>query len=337
MLGRKRCEAAHLSSRLVLVTVFVVALLIGGNFTALKFALEHTTPLLMASMRTVVGGSFLLGFALLRGEKLPRRLDDLGRIFVVSFSITTVSSGLLLIGVSRVPAGVASLVSSTMPLFTAALSVLLIGARINRLGLIGMGVGFCGTVVLASSSLSGDSQALGILALVVSALAWAFGTVFMKWKDLSRVTPVMLVGVQLIMSAVVLVPFALVVEGTARTDWSLGLFVPLAYAAIPANAVTFALMATVVRRATPTQASATAYLNPVFGVFFGWIIRGEVLGFLELAGGLFVIAGVYLLVTSTARAVPRQLDSHVAGSPELEHPTHHDDGRHHQPGPGGRQ
>lgn len=291
-----------MSGRLVLATVCLVAMLIGGNFTALKFALDHASPLFLAGLRTIIGGTFLIGFALFRGERLPRSRDDLAKIFVVSFSITTVSSGLLVVGVSRVPAGVASLIASTMPLFTAVLAFALIGTKVSRLGVIGLAVGFGGTIVLASPSLSGQAAALGIAALVLSALAWAFGTVFMKWKDLSRVSPVMLVGVQLIMSAVVLLPFALVVEGTADMDWSLGLFVPLAYAAIPANAVTFALLATVVRRATPTQASASAYLIPVFGVFFSWLIRDEVLGLAEVIGGILVIAGVYLLVTATARS-----------------------------------
>ncbi len=292
-----------MSNRLVLATVCLVAMLIGGNFTAIKFGLDHASPLFFAGLRTVIGGSFLISFALLRGERLPLRREDLLRIFVVSFSITTVSSALLVVGVSRVPAGVASLVSSTMPLFVAVLAFVLMGTVVSRLGLIGLAVGFLGTVVLASPSLGGDAAAIGIAALVLSALAWAFGTVFMKWKDFGRVSPVMLVGVQLIMSALVLVPLALVVEGTADMDWSLGLFLPLAYAAIPANAVTFALLATVVRRATPTQAAASAYLIPVFGVFFSWLIRGEVLGLTEAAGGVLVVAGVYLLVTANARSM----------------------------------
>lgn len=291
-----------MSSRLVLATIGLVAVLIGGNFTALKFALDHTTPFLLASLRTVIGGSFLVALALLRGERLPRRLDDLGRIFVVSLSITTVSSALLVFGVNRVPAGVASLVSSTMPLFTAVLSFGLLGARVGRVGVTGLAIGFSGTAVLASPSLGGGTETVGIISLVVSALAWAFGTVFMKWGDFSRVSPVMLVGIQLIMSACVLVPFALLVEGTAETEWSIGLFAPLLYAAIPANAVTFALLATVVKRATPTQAASTAYLIPVFGVFFGWLIRDETLGLAELIGGALVVTGVYLLVNSTARA-----------------------------------
>ena len=278
-------------------------MLIGGNFTSLKFGLDHTTPFLLAGMRTVVGGSALLAFALLRGERLPTRRDDLARIFVVSFSITTVSSGLLVFGVNRVPAGVASLVSSTMPLFTAVLSLLLLGTAVSARGRIGLLIGFAGTVVLASPSLEGEAAAIGIGSLVVSAIAWAFGTVYMKWKDFSRVSPIMLVGVQLIMSALVLVPFALILEGTEETDWSLGLLVPLLYSAIPANAVTFSLLATVVRRATPTQAAASAYLIPVFGVLFGWLIRSERLGLMELVGGALVVAGVYLLVNASARAV----------------------------------
>lgn len=297
-----------MSSRLVLATVVLVAMLIGGNFTSLKFALDHTTPFLLAAMRTVIGGTALLAFARLRGERLPTRLDDLGRIFVVSFSITTLSSGLLVYGVNRVPAGVASLVSSTMPLFTAVLSLLLLGTAVSVMGRLGLLVGFAGTVVLALPSLEGEAAAIGIGSLVLSAIAWAFGTVFMKWKDFSRVSPIMLVGVQLIMSAVVLIPFALVVEGTVETDWSLGLLVPLLYSAVPANAVSFSLLATVVRRATPTQAAASAYLIPVFGVLFGWLIRSERLGFVELLGGALVVAGVYLLVNANARAAAAAAD-----------------------------
>jgi len=295
-----------MSNRLVLATVFLVAMLIGANFTMLKFALDHTTPMLLASLRTVVGGTFLVAFALIRGERIPRRFDDLRNIFVVSCSITTVSSALLVFGVNRVPAGVASLMSSTMPLFTAVLSAVLLGAAISRVAGIGLAVGLVGTAVLASPSLSGETAAIGIISLALSALAWAFGTVYMKWRDFSRVSPVMLVGVQLVMSAVVLVPFALIVEGTAETEWTVGLFAPLLYAAIPANAVTFALMATIVSRGTPTQASATAYLIPAFGVFFGWLIRDELLGVVEIAGGALVVAGVYVLVTANARSLERR-------------------------------
>ena len=299
--GTRRGERNDTATPVVVLgAVVLVAMLIGGNFTALKFALDHTGPMLLAAMRTILGGTFLVSLALLRGERFPTDRTVLGRIFVVSLSITTLSSALLVFGVSRVPAGFASLMSSTMPLFTACLSVFLLRTTISRLGAIGLIVGFAGTAVLASPALDGDARLVGVLALLVSAMAWAFGTVFMKWKDFSAVSPIMLVGVQLLMSAATLLPFALIVEGAGDTDWSLGLFVPLLYAGIPANAVTFTLIATVVRRATPTQAASTAYMIPLFGVFFGWLIRDELLGFAELTGGALIVAGVSIVVTSGA-------------------------------------
>jgi len=290
---------------LILATVVLIAALIGGNFTALKYALDHTTPIFLASLRTVVGGSFLITFALIRGERFPTDRRVLARIFVVSLSITTISSALLVYGVGRAPAGFASLMSSTMPLFTALLSLLRLSTRVTRIGAIGLVVGFAGTGVLASPSFDGEAQLIGVVSLLLSALAWAFGTVFMKWRDFSSVTPIMLVGVQLVMSACMLVPFAALVEDVGSTDWSAGLMVPLLYAAIPANAVTFSLMATVVRRATPTQAAASAYLIPVFGVTFGWLIRGERLGATEVIGGALVVIGVAVVViAANARPQP---------------------------------
>ncbi len=292
-----------MSRRLVLATVVLVAALIGGNFSALKFALDHTTPFLLASMRTVIGGTFLIVIARMRGEEFPKRVADYRNIFVVGFSITTVSSALLVFGVNRVPAGLASLASSTMPLFTAVLSLLLLGTKTSARGRVGLLVGFVGAAVLASPSLGGSTAAIGILSLIGGAVTWAFGTVYMKWKDFSGISPIMLVGVQLLMSASMLVPFALIVEGTAETDWGIGLLLPLLFAAIPANAVTFSLMATVVKRATPTVAASTAYMIPAFGVLFGWLLRGERLGVVEAFGGLLVVVGVYIVVGVGSRPV----------------------------------
>lgn len=287
----------------MLAAIVLVAVLIGGNYSMLKFALDHTTPIALAAMRVTLGGSALLAFAFWRGERLPSDRRDWLNIAAVSFSITTCSSGLLILGVNRVSAGVAALISGTLPFFTALLALALLRTRVPRLGVIGLAVGLGGTLVLSSPALGGDSSLAGVLLLVAAVVAWAFGTVYMKWQDFTRVSPVMLVGIQLYMSALVLIPTALIVEGTGDIDWSLGLLGPVLYAAIPANAVTFALLATVVARATPTQAAATAYLIPMFGVFFGWLLRDERLGGIELLGGGLVVVGVYLVVSANARQV----------------------------------
>ena len=294
---------APMNDRWLLGIVVLIAALIGANFSVLKFALDHTTPFLLAGMRTVLGGTFLLVLATARGERVPTNRRQLFDIFMVSLSITTVSSALLVFGVNRVPAGLGALVASTMPLFTAVLSLVLLRSPTPKLAKIGLATGLIGAAVLASPSLGGETTAIGVVTLVLSAIAWAFGTVYLKWQDFTKVSPIMLVGVQLIMSACVLIPFALIVEGVGSTEWTIGLFAPLFYAAIPANAVTFSLMATVVKRASPTVAASTAYLIPLFGVFFGWLFRGELLGVIEIVGGVLIIIGVYTVVTANAKGV----------------------------------
>lgn len=292
-----------MSTRLTLACVTLVAALVGLNFSILKFGLEHSSPIMLTAARSLVGGPVLLAFALLRGERPPRDRRDWGNIAVISFTITTVSSALLVIGTRRVPAGLASLLSSTMPLFTAVLGVMLLGTSITARAAAGLAVGFVGTITLAIPAMGGGSQLVGVVVLVLSALAWAYGTVHMKWKEIASVSPVMLVAIQLMMSAVVLLPFGLLVEGTDEVDLGWGLFWPLMYSAIPSQAFTFALLATVVRRASPTHAAASAYLAPLFGVLFGWLLRDERLGALEVLGGALIVAGVYVVVT--AASTPR--------------------------------
>lgn len=292
----------ELTQRATLALVFAVAVFAGGNFTALKFASDHAEPLFLTGLRAGIGGPVLFIVARLRGESLPRSWRLIGHIFVVSLAVTTTSSALLVYGVSRVPAGVASLIASTMPLFTAVLAVFALSARILPMAGVGLGVGLVGTATLASGSLGGDGSAIGLLAMVGAAFTWAFGTVYLKWADFSEISATVLVAIQLVMSAVVLIPVAALVEDVGGTDWSLGLFVPLAYAGFIASALTFTMLSTIALYASPTQASATAYLMPFFGVLFGWLFADETLGWAELFGGLLVIVGVFFVVTAPTRS-----------------------------------
>jgi O-acetylserine/cysteine efflux transporter len=109
------------------------------------------------------------------------------------------------------------------------------------------------------------------------------------------VSPVMFVACQLLVSAIFVGSIALVVEGTGGVEPGWDLALPLGYSAIPAMAIPFSLIATVLRRAPAVQGAAVAYLIPLFGVLASWLVRGETLAVAELAGGALVIVGVVLV------------------------------------------
>lgn len=287
-------------SPVILGMVALVAVLIGANYSVMQLALDHTTPLMLTGLRVAMGGAALLAYTRLKGEALPRDPNVLLGIFLVSVCITTLSSMTLVAGVSLVPAGVAALLSSLVPVWTAVFAFLFLDERLGPKAVAGVGIGLIGAVALSSPALGGETSLAGVLILTVSGLAWAAGIAVMRWWDFGRTTPLMITTVQLLMSTLVVVPIALVAEGTGSTDFGPGLLVPLLYASIPAMAVTFVLMAIIITRASATQAASVAYLTPLFGVVFAWLIRNDRLSAMEWIGGFLLIVGVVMVTTSSA-------------------------------------
>lgn len=289
--------------RVTLLLVVIVAVLIGANYSVMQLALKHTTPLMLTGLRLAIGGTALLLYSRTTGEALPRNPRVLLGIFGVSLCITTLSSMTLVTGVSLVTAGVAALLSSLVPVWTTLLAFAFLNERLGLPAVTGVAIGVVGAVVLSSPALDGETSLAGVISLLISGLAWAAGLVLVRWWDFEGTSPVMITTVQLLMSTAVVVPIALLVEGPGETTFGLGLFIPVLYAAIPAMALTFVLMTVVARTASATQASSVAYLTPVSGVFFAWLIRNNTLQLAEWIGGALLVLGV-ILVTSTKPAPP---------------------------------
>jgi drug/metabolite transporter (DMT)-like permease len=264
----------------------------------MKRALDHTTPLALAALRTTVGAPVLLAVVFIRGERLPRTRQQWAAVWWISLSITTVSSGFLVLAISRLSPGLSAMLSATMPLFTAIIAVVVIAEFPGRRGYFGLLIGLLGAVFLAIPTFGSGNTTLGIVFSLISSISWAAGAVLNKrLPGALEISPLMLVALQVTFSAVCLhtaVPFF---EDWSETSLNWGLAIPLLYAGIPSLAVTFYLFASVLRRAPAIQGAAVAYLTPFFGVLFSWLLVGDRLGTAEMVGGLLVIAGVAVLST----------------------------------------
>ncbi|MEM8926086.1 MAG: DMT family transporter, partial [Actinomycetota bacterium] len=179
-------------SPMILGMVVLVAALIGANFSVMQLALEHTTPLMLTGFRLAVGASALLLYTRLRGETIPRDRHQLLGIFLVSICITTVSSMTLVVGVSLAPAGVAALLSSLVPVWTAVLAFAFLGERLGPWAVGGVTIGLFGAVTLSAPAIEGETSLAGVLILLCSGLSWAAGIVVMRWWPFDGVTPLMI-------------------------------------------------------------------------------------------------------------------------------------------------
>nr|MCS5687465.1 EamA family transporter [Acidimicrobiales bacterium] len=297
--SRKRNLAtANTSDFVTIGLVVLTALLIGLNYTVMKRALDYTSPLALAALRASIGAPFLLLVAFARGERLPNTRRQWRAIWWISLSITTISSGFLVLAISRLSPGLSAMLSATMPLFTAMIAVRVLAERPGRRGRAGLVVGLFGAVFLAIPALGSGNTTLGILFALISSVSWALGAVLNKRLPAAlEISPLMLVTCQILLSAICLhatVPF---IESWSDTEIGWGLALPLLYAGIPSLAVTFVLFATVLRRAPAIQGAAVAYLTPFFGVLFGWLLVGDRFSLIELGGGVLVVGGVAMLST----------------------------------------
>ena len=294
--GDSGARPQQISNAITVSLVVLTALFIGLNYTVMKWALDHTTPLALAALRTTVGAPVLLAVAMARRERFPRTREQWWAVWWISLAITTVSSGFLVLGISRLSPGLAAMLSATMPLFTAIIAMLVIAELPGRRGYIGLVVGLFGAICLALPALGSGNTTLGIIFALISSVSWAIGAVLNKrLPGALAISPLMLVALQISFSAVCLhaaVPF---LEDWSDTSLNWGLILPLLYAGIPSLAVTFYLFASVLRRAPAIQGAAVAYLTPFFGVLFSWVLVGDRLGRVEMVGGLLVIVGVAVL------------------------------------------
>ena len=294
--GDAGARPQQISNAITVSLVVLTALFIGLNYTVMKWALDHTTPLALAALRTTVGAPVLLAVAMARRERFPRTREQWWAVWWISLAITTVSSGFLVLGISRLSPGLAAMLSATMPLFTAMIAMLVIAELPGRRGYIGLVVGLFGAICLALPALGSGNTTLGIIFALISSVSWAIGAVLNKrLPGALAISPLMLVALQISFSAVCLhaaVPF---LEDWSDTSLNWGLILPLLYAGIPSLAVTFYLFASVLRRAPAIQGAAVAYLTPFFGVLFSWVLVGDRLGRVEMVGGLLVIVGVAVL------------------------------------------
>lgn len=282
---------------LVPLALFVLYVVWGSTYLAMRFAIEGFPPFLMAGIRFVVAGGLFILFLRLRGAALPDRRQWAG---------ATMVGGLLLLGGNGAVAyaeqwigsGVAALAIATVPLWTVLFSEFW-GHRSSRREWLGILIGFLGVGIL---SLGADMQAsaAGALALLFAAASWSFGSVWSKHltmpAGLMSSAAQMFCGGLLLMVASVLLGESLVVAPSLKALAS------LLYLIVFGSFVAFTSYQFLLHSVSPALATSYAYVNPVVAVALGAWLAGEQVGTLEVAAMAVIVAGVVMVVFAGKKA-----------------------------------
>jgi drug/metabolite transporter (DMT)-like permease len=292
-----------------------VCIVWGSTFLALRVGVETIPPWTMSSVRCVIGGSLLAGFALWRGARLPGP-RALASAAVSGMLLFTVSQAMVGWGELRVPSGEAAVLCCTVSLLTPAVSWLMgASSRPNRMALLGLTVGFCGVAVLARlDGQAADQRAA--LAILVAQLAWAIGAGVAR-KIPPAGSAALGSGLQLLLA----VPASLAFAGL-RGEWtgfsfaqvSTNSLLAVLYLSVMGSVVAFGCFGWLVQIWKPERLSTYAFINPVVALLLGAALLGETVGRRQILATALILGAVAIVMLSNR---PRKERSHAL-SPALE-------------------
>ena len=175
-------------SRLALLLAFFAIYVVwGSTYLAIRYAVETIPPLVVAGLRHIVAGLFLLSWAYLRGYRPTAR--EWRASVVLGFLYFVLGHGSLHWAETVVPSGWAALLIASEPIWIAVMAALVThGERLTGKTVMGLLLGIAGVGLLVGEvTLSGQhSMVLGSLAILLGTLAWSVGVMYSLKAPLPR-------------------------------------------------------------------------------------------------------------------------------------------------------
>ncbi|HVP18496.1 MAG TPA: DMT family transporter, partial [Spirochaetia bacterium] len=248
----------------------------------------------LALLRFLIASASLLVYALITRLPLPA-VRDLPMLFLLGFLGFTVYHVGLNAGEVVVPAGAASFIVASVPVFSTLLAVVFLRERLTLLGSTGALVSFLGVALISVGTGTGLRFEPAALLIVLAALAESIYFVAQK-PLLSRYSALQLTTYTIWTGTffmLIYLPGLVRQIGAAPVASTLA----VAYLGIFPAAIGYVLWSVALSRADVSRVTSTLNLSPILSLIIAFLALGEVPSALSVVGGLTTVAGVIMLNT----------------------------------------
>ncbi|KAH7690001.1 Multidrug resistance efflux transporter EmrE domain-containing protein [Dioscorea alata] len=274
----------------------------GTTMVVMKEVMPKTGPFFVSAVRLIPAGALLIGFAAIRGRKLPAGF--LAWISIILFGVVDAAcfQGFLAEGLQRTSAGLGSVIIDSQPLTVAILASLLFGESIGAIGAAGLVLGVIGLLLLEVPSLSSEGSSSiwgsGEWWMLLAAQSSAVGTVMIRWVS-KYSDPVMATGWHMLIGGLPLLAISILnndpaVKGSL-SELTSGDVLALLYTSIFGSAISYGVFFYNATRGSLTKLSSLTFLTPMFASIFGYLYLGETFSNLQLLGALVTLVSIYMV------------------------------------------
>jgi drug/metabolite transporter (DMT)-like permease len=278
-------------------SLLMVAFIWAMNFSVAKISLRDLDPMSFNAMRFMLATVLMWGFLLRRGEWIPIRREDWGKLVLLGLTGNTLYQLLFIFGLQRTFSANAAVMLGTIPLWVAVISHLSAsGEKMTRQKALGVILGFTGVMLILLGkperiSLSSETF-VGDLLTLASAFVFGYYTVRSK-EFLAYYPPVQLTTISMTIGGGSLIlaglPWVVNLDFTSVGWVAYG---GALYSGLFSVGIAYIIWNYGLRQVGAVRTATYQNLVPVLGLFLGLLILGEKMTFVQYAGSVVVIAGI---------------------------------------------
>lgn len=279
------------TGRLASLAGLAVAFIWGLTFLSIKVAVRELRPMNLTLLRFIIATLLLLPIARISRTPLSVAKRDLpllaaGGIVGITLYFLFENNGIM-----RLSASESSIIIGAIPVLTLIIECVLYRTKLKASLAVGILMSFGGVALMVLRSESARSSPAGYFYMIGAALCWAAYSFLTK--PLGDRYPLLAVTFwQFLFGTLACVPFA-VAEGQDFGRISTAAALNVLYLGVLGSAVGYWLYVIVLDRLGAAKASVFINLIPVVSIAASFVVLGERLSGLQLAGAAAVIAGVY--------------------------------------------
>lgn len=298
----------RLTRLMIAAAPMLFVLLWSTGFIGARFGLPYIEPLTFLSLRMMFVVPIMLGIALAMRARWPKPRD-----VAHSLAAGSLVHGLYLGGVfiaigQGVPAGISALIPGLQPILTSTIANRFMGERVSAPQWVGLMLGLLGVVmVLHDREMVADASVLGWVASFGSLIGITLGTLYQKrfcggidWRSGNTVQYA---------GALVLFSVGAYAFETRVIHWTGELIFAVAWLVFVLSIAAVALMYWLIRRSAATGFASLFYLVPAVTALEAYLLFGEKLDALSVAGMGLCAAGVFLVNHKSAALRPAPGDA----------------------------
>ena len=265
----------------------------GASFLFIAEGLEAVAPLGVAFVRILVG---FLTLSLVPAVRRPILASDRARVVLLGVLWLAFPVSMFPFAEQHISSALAGMLNGAVPLFVAAVA----GALARRAPpfpiLIGLAVGFLGTLLVALPGMTapGDraGQTLGVLLILAALVSYGFAySLSGPLQQRNGALPVIwrALGVAVILTAPLGIPAVL------AGHWSLRPAAALIALGAGGTGVAYVMTATATGRMGATVASVNNFIVPVVALALGVGLRHEQVSWISVLGAAVCLGGAWLI------------------------------------------